>query len=63
MSVAVVEADLCGTGASGRCSGGIGTWWGKLPTLLKMLGKEDALRVLRASIRGVEDIEAIVAER
>ena len=63
VSVAVVEADLCGTGASGRCSGGIGTWWGKLPTLIKMLGKEDALRVLHASVRGVEDIEAIVAER
>lgn len=63
VSVAVVEADLCGTGASGRCSGGIGTWWGKLPTLLAALGKDDGLRVLRASIRGVEDIEAIVAER
>lgn len=63
LDVVVVEADLCGTGASGRNSGGIGTWWGKLAPLIRLLGREEAVAVLQASIRGVEDIEAFVAER
>ncbi|TWT08681.1 FAD-binding oxidoreductase [Reyranella sp. CPCC 100927] len=63
LDVVIVEADLCGTGASGRNSGGIGTWWGKLAPLIRLLGKQEALSVLQASVRAVEDIEAFVAAR
>jgi glycine/D-amino acid oxidase-like deaminating enzyme len=59
--VAIVEADRCGTGASGRNSGGIGHWWGKLPTLLRLLGPEDAVRLLRASEETIRDIWDFVA--
>ncbi len=59
--VAIVEADRCGTGASGRNSGGIGHWWGKLPTLLRLLGPEDAVRLLRASEQTIRDIWDFVA--
>jgi glycine/D-amino acid oxidase-like deaminating enzyme len=62
MRVAIVEADRCGTGASGRNSGGIGHWWGKLPTLLRILGKDDALRLLRASEQAIRDIKDFVVE-
>lgn len=58
--VAIVEADRCGTGASGRNSGGIGHWWGKLPTLLRLLGPEDAVRLLRASEQAIRDIRHFV---
>lgn len=63
LSVRIVEADFCGAGASGRNSGGVGTWWGKLSTLVKLLGPEEALTVLQASIRSVGDIESFVSAR
>ncbi|MBO9512542.1 MAG: FAD-dependent oxidoreductase [Variovorax sp.] len=61
LSIAIVEAGLCGQGASGRNSGAIGHWWGRLPTLLRLLGKDDALRVLRASVDVLDDVRGFVA--
>jgi glycine/D-amino acid oxidase-like deaminating enzyme len=60
-SVAVVEADLCGSGASGRNSGGAGGWWSKLPTLLRLLGPDDTLRLVRAGAAAVDELEAFCA--
>jgi glycine/D-amino acid oxidase-like deaminating enzyme len=62
LRIALVEADGCGTGASGRNSGAMSHWWSKLPTLLRLLGPEDAKRVLRASIAVLEDIHAFLGE-
>lgn len=61
LSIAIVEAGLCGQGASGRNSGAIGHWWGRLPLLLRLLGKEDALRVLQASVDILDDVRGFVA--
>jgi glycine/D-amino acid oxidase-like deaminating enzyme len=61
LSIAIVEAGLCGQGASGRNSGAIGHWWGRLPTLLRTLGKEDGLRVLHASVDILQDVRAFIA--
>lgn len=60
LSITIVEAGLCGQGASGRNSGAIGHWWGRLPTLVRLLGKNDALQVLRASVDILEDIRSFV---
>jgi len=62
-SIAIVEADLCGTGASGRNSGGMGHWWSKLPTLLRVLGKDDATLVLGKSVQILDDIRDFVAQQ
>jgi glycine/D-amino acid oxidase-like deaminating enzyme len=62
VSVTVVEADFCGAGASGRNSGATGSWWGKLPALLRLLGPADAQKVLDASSDAVRDIETFVTE-
>ena len=62
LRISVVDADDCGTGASGRNSGAMSHWWSKLPTLLGMLGAEDARRVLLASIAVIEDIHAFLGE-
>ena len=61
LRIAIVEADACGTGASGRNSGAMGHWWTKLPTLLRLLGAEDARQVLQASVAVLEDIHAFIA--
>jgi glycine/D-amino acid oxidase-like deaminating enzyme len=61
LDIVILEAGLCGHGASGRNSGATGHWWGRLPVLLRLLGKDDALRVLRASVDILEDVRAFVA--
>jgi putative aminophosphonate oxidoreductase len=56
LEVALIEADICGGGASGRNGGFVLTWWTKLPTLVKCCGVEDALRLARASEEAVIEI-------
>jgi len=59
--VAILEADLCGAGASGRNSGGTGHWWSKLPTLLKALGKDGATLLLDKSVSILDDMADFVS--
>lgn len=61
LSIAILEADFCGAGASGRNSGAIGTWWSKLSALIRLVGRDDAVTILNASIAAVRDVEAFVA--
>ena len=49
LDVVVLEADLCGTGASGRNGGFALSWWPKLRSLVKLCGEEEAMRLARAS--------------
>jgi len=60
-TIAILEADLCGAGASGRNSGGTGHWWSKLPTLLKALGTDDAKFILDKSVSILDDMAEFVA--
>ena len=60
--VAVVEADVCGAGASGRNGGFLTTWWSKLGTLIKACGEEEGVRIARASEEAVDSIEAFCSE-
>jgi putative aminophosphonate oxidoreductase len=56
LDVAVVEADVCGGGASGRNGGFVLSWWAKFTTLAKVCGVEEALRLGRASAEAVVEI-------
>ena len=60
--VAIVEADVCGAGASGRNGGFLTTWWSKLGTLIKACGEEEGMRIARASEEAVDSIEAFCSE-
>jgi glycine/D-amino acid oxidase-like deaminating enzyme len=62
LGVAIVEAGLCGHGASGRNSGATGHWWGRLPVLLRLLGRDDGVQLLQASVAVLDGIRAFVAE-
>jgi putative aminophosphonate oxidoreductase len=55
--VAIVEADICGGGASGRNGGFCTSWWAKLPTLVDLLGEDEGVRLARASAAAVGEIE------
>ena len=62
LDVTIVEADICGAGASGR-NGGIAVGWlWRIPTLLGFCGGEDTARLVRASISGIDDIETVCRE-
>ena len=62
LDVILLEADLCGSGASGRNGGFALNWWAKLATLVKLFGGEEGLRIGRAVERSVGDIGAFCAE-
>ena len=56
VDVTILEADLCGSGASGRNGGFVMTWMSKAVTLLKICGGQEGVRVLRASEDAVHAI-------
>jgi glycine/D-amino acid oxidase-like deaminating enzyme len=47
--VVLLEADICGSGASGRNGGFVMTWWSKFSTLTKLCGLDAALDLARRS--------------
>jgi putative aminophosphonate oxidoreductase len=55
-TVVLLEADICGGGPSGRNGGFALSWWPKIETLQKRLGKEEALRLVKASEGAIAEI-------
>jgi glycine/D-amino acid oxidase-like deaminating enzyme len=53
LDVALLEADVCGGGPSGRNGGMVLSWWAKFGTLERVCGTEEALRLARASAEAV----------
>ena len=55
--VAVLEQDVGGGGASGRNGGFALSWWTKLASLVKVCGRDEAVRIGRASQAAVDDLQ------
>jgi glycine/D-amino acid oxidase-like deaminating enzyme len=62
-SVAVLEADVCGHGPSGRNGGFCETLWTHLPSLIERFGRERALALARASEESVRAIGGWCSEQ
>lgn len=62
LDVVLLEADVCGAGASGRNGGCALTWSTKFFTLQRLYGEAEALRLVAASEQAVLDIERFCAE-
>lgn len=56
VDVVLLEAQTCGSGASGRNGGFALTWWAKLATLIKLFGPEEGVRLAEASADAVSAI-------
>src|SRR4051812_39501048 len=54
--VVLVEAQRCGEGASGRNGGFALSWWSKLPSLIAVCGRAEALRLAEASTAALEEL-------
>lgn len=62
VDVVLLEADICGSGASGRNGGFALSWWSKIALLPPYVGDEEALRLARASVEGIDDIDHLLAD-
>ncbi|WP_366658222.1 FAD-dependent oxidoreductase [Fodinicurvata sp. EGI_FJ10296] len=60
VKVVILEADVCGSGASGMNGGKCHGYWGALPGLVGNLGADDALAVCRASSAAQDGIRDFV---
>lgn len=58
MEICVIEADICGGGASGRNSGMALPWWTKIEALIAQCGTDEGLRLARASVTAIDEIAA-----
>lgn len=58
MSIAVIEAALCGAGASGKNGGKVSGYWSSLAGMLKTIGPDGALAVARAGARAQDAVRA-----
>lgn len=56
LDIVVLEADICGGGASGRNGGFVTAWWDELPEMIESFGPEPALFLAQASSDAVEEI-------
>lgn len=61
--VAIVEADVCGAGASGRNGGQLHGWWERIDTLTSLFGEHDGVWLARASGDAVDEIGALQSEQ
>jgi glycine/D-amino acid oxidase-like deaminating enzyme len=60
--IVLLEAEVCGTGPSGRNGGFANSMWFSLGTLRKRFGPDEALRIARASQAAVDGIGEWCAE-
>jgi glycine/D-amino acid oxidase-like deaminating enzyme len=63
LDVALVEADFCGSGPSGRNGGFLHGYWAALPTTVSLFGAERALELARAGDRIIAGVHEFVEAR
>ena len=59
LSVVVLEANTCGSGASGRNGGQVHSWFERLDQLTAVVGEEEALRLARASAEAIDELRQL----
>lgn len=62
LHIVVLEAQVCGSGASGTNAGMVMNLWPKFPALVAHAGREEAIRIATASSNAIDDIEKFVVE-
>jgi glycine/D-amino acid oxidase-like deaminating enzyme len=62
LSVAVIEASLCGAGASGKNGGKVHGYWASLQGMARNLGEDGALAVARAGTMAQDAIRAFATQ-
>lgn len=60
--ITILEADFCGSGASGRNGGQVHSWFAGFDQIAAVAGREEALRLCRASVASIRELEALQAD-
>jgi glycine/D-amino acid oxidase-like deaminating enzyme len=63
LSIVLIEASICGAGASGMNGGKVHGYWSALPGMVKTIGDDQALSVARSGARAQDGIRAFATER
>ena len=63
LRITVLEADMCGGGASGRNGGQVHSWFAELDQLTRVVGADDALMLARATADAIEELASLQASR
>jgi len=58
-SIAILEADFCGSGPSGRNGGQVHSWFAEIDMLSDLVGNEDALMLCRATADAIDELKAM----
>jgi glycine/D-amino acid oxidase-like deaminating enzyme len=58
LDIVLLEADICGGGASGRNGGLVTGWWDELDRLVELFGPDEGIRLARALGTAIQDIGA-----
>ena len=61
LSIAILEADCCGAGASGRNGGQVHSWFAEIDLLTTVVGETEALALCRATSDAIDELEALQA--
>lgn len=56
LRIAVVEADFCGSGASGRNGGQVHSWYAELDQIAAVVGLDEARRLCAASVDAIVEL-------
>lgn len=59
LRIVVLEADICGGGASGRNGGQVHSWFAEIDLLERLVGPEEALALCQATAEAVEELAAL----
>lgn len=57
--IVVLEADFCGSGASGRNGGQVHSWFAEIDQLNAVVGADDALMLCRATSDAIDELKAL----
>ncbi|WP_414475443.1 NAD(P)/FAD-dependent oxidoreductase [Microvirga sp. M2] len=60
LKIVLIEAQVCGAGASGKNGGLVSGYWGSLPGIAKGLGANAALEIARAGAKAQDALRAFV---
>ncbi|UWL61853.1 FAD-binding oxidoreductase [Brucella pseudintermedia] len=59
MRVTILEADFCGSGASGRNGGQVHSWFAEIDLLRAIMSDDDALMLCRATTDAIDELKAL----
>ncbi len=59
LGITLLEADFCGSGASGRNGGQVHSWFAEIDLLARVVGRKEALELCRATTDAIDELDGL----